>query len=134
MSQENVQLVADGFAARLAGRIDDWAATYDPDVEWDLSAHPLPDWPERGTGREALMKHLADYFAGWLDYEATVRDVIDADGDVVVVLHERARMRGAEATLERDLPQVFTIADGLIVRFRVFRTRGQALEAVGLAE
>ena len=132
MSQENVELVAGGFEARLAGRDNDWVATYDPEVAWDISAHPLPDWPERGSGRDALMQHLADYFAGWLDYEATVQDVIDAGDNVVVILHERARMRGSDATLERDLPQVFTVGDGMITRFRVFKTREQALEAAGL--
>jgi ketosteroid isomerase-like protein len=133
MSQENVEVVAGGFAARAEGRTEEWTATYDPAVEWDISAHPLPDWPERGTGRDALMQHLDNYFAGWLDYETTVSEVIDAGDDVLVVLHERARMRGSDAVLERDLPQLFTVRNGLICNFRVFKTRRQALDAAGLA-
>ena len=35
---------------------------------------------------------------GWLDYEATVDDVIDAGDNVVVILYERARVRGSDAT------------------------------------
>jgi ketosteroid isomerase-like protein len=134
MSQENVEIVTGGIAAGLAGRIDDWAATYDPRVEWDLSAYPLPDWPPQGSGRDELMGYIAGYLAGWLNYEATVREVIDAGDEVLVILHERARMRGADATLERELPELYTVSDGLITRLRIFQTRDQALKAVGLEE
>jgi ketosteroid isomerase-like protein len=134
MSQENVKLVAGGFVAWAEGRYDDWIETCDLDVEWDLSAYPLPDWPERGSGRDSFIQHLTDYFAGWHNYEATVTDVIDAGDNVVVILHERARMRGSDAALERDLPEVFTVVGGAITCFRVFKTREQALKAVGLEE
>jgi ketosteroid isomerase-like protein len=43
-------------------------------------------------------------------------------------------MRGSDITLDRDLPNVWTVRDGRAVRFRVFKTRDQALEAAGLSE
>jgi hypothetical protein len=36
--------------------------------------------------------------------------------------------------LDRDLPHVWTVRDGRGVRFRVFKTRAEALEAAGLRE
>jgi hypothetical protein len=36
--------------------------------------------------------------------------------------------------LDRDLPHVWTLRDGLIVKWRVFETREQAFEAARLSE
>ncbi len=134
MSDENVELVKQGFEHWREGRIDEWLTTVDPDIEWDISAHPLPDFPDHGKGREALEKHLAGYLAGWNNYEMTVEELIDGGDDVVLISHESARMRGSDLVLDRDLPMVWTIANGLSVRLRVFKTRAQALDAAGLPE
>jgi hypothetical protein len=56
----------------------------------------LPDLPDRGNGRDALMRHWADYFVGWNDYESTVAELIDGGDDVVLIVHERARLRGSD--------------------------------------
>jgi ketosteroid isomerase-like protein len=134
MSEENVELVSQGFEHWRNGRIDEWIETLDPDVEWDISAHPLPDFPDRGSGRDALVKHMADYVAGWIDYQVTADELIDGGDEVVVLMHESARMRASDVTLDRDLPMVWTVRDGSSVGFRVFKTRAQALEAAGLSE
>lgn len=133
MSQENVELVLEGLALVQSEGIDAWAPRFAPEIEWDISAHPLPDFPNRGSGRAALAAHIANYFAGWIEYESSVEEAIDAGEDVVVVLHERARMRASDITLERRLPQVWTMRAGSCTRFRVFETKQQALEAVGRA-
>ncbi len=134
VGEENVELVSQGFEHWQHGRVDDWIKTLDPDVEWDISAHPLPDFPDRGRGRDALVRHMADYLAGWNDYEVTAEELIDGGDEVVLLTHESARMRASDVTLDRDLPTVWTIRDGRSVRLRVFKTRAQALEAAGLSE
>jgi hypothetical protein len=53
---------------------------------------------------------------------------------VIVVLHETAGIAGSEVALERDVFQVWTLRDGLVVKWRVFETRRDALEAAGLRE
>ena len=53
---------------------------------------------------------------------------------MVVIVHERARMRGSDMVLDRDLAHVWTVRDGRGVRLRVFKTRAEALEAAGLEE
>ena len=134
MSEENVEVVRRGFELWQDGRIEEWIATLDADIEWDVSAHPLPDFPDTGTGREALAGHMRAYLSGWNDYETSIKELIDRGDDVVAIMHERARMRGSDMTLDRDLPNVGTVRDGRAVRFRVFKTRNQALEAAGLSE
>ena len=104
------------------------------DIEWDISAHPLPDWPNRGKGREELLRHFAVYLTGWQGYESEVRELIDAGDDVVVVLHETARIGGSDVILDRDLVQVWTARDGRAVRLRVFPTAADARRAAGMSE
>jgi len=133
MSEGNVEVVRRSFEHWRAGRIAEWIDTLDPDLDWDISAHPLPDFPNRGRGREALVEHIAAYAAGWNDYEAHAGELIDGGNEVVLIMHERARVRESDTVLDRDLPTVWTVRDGRSVRFRVFKTRDQALRAVGLA-
>jgi ketosteroid isomerase-like protein len=134
VSQENVEIVRRNLQERTTGSGAAWVATWDPDVEWDLSAYPLPDWPDRGRGREALLGHRANYLAGWLSYESEIRELIDAGDDVVAIMREHVRLRESGASLGRDQVQVWTVRDGLMCRMRIFKTRDEALKAVGLAE
>jgi ketosteroid isomerase-like protein len=134
MSQENVEFVRASFELWRDGRTGEWIETLDADIEWDISAHPLPDFPDRGSGRDAFVGHMGDYLSGWTDYEASSKELIDGGDDVVVIMQERARMPDSDMMLDRDLPNVWTVRDGRAVRFRVFKTRTEALEAVGLSE
>ena len=120
-----------GFEDWIAGGFDPGAVfdLYAPDVEWDLSAYPLPDFPDRGSGRDELFRHFGEYFSGWNEYEAEVRECVDAGDDVVVVLHEKARIGESGVLIERDVGHVYTVRDSLIAKWRVFATRSEALEA-----
>ena len=132
MSQENVEAIRRSFELWLSGDLDAWLATVDPDVGWDLSAHPMPDVPNEGRGRDAFVEALATYMSGWNDYEAEVKDVIDAGEQVVAVIQETARMRGTDVLLDRNLIYLWTVRDGRGTFVRVFRTKEEALEAAGL--
>ena len=134
MSRENVDSVARSWELWLRRDFDAWLETIDPDIEWDLSAYPLVDWPDHGKGRQELLKQVTQYVAGWVGHHQEVRELIDAGDDVVAVVHETARMRESGATLDRDLIFVFTLREGRAVRWRVFETKEDALEAVGLSE
>ena len=134
MSQENVEAVRASFELWREGRMGEWLETLAADFEWDISAHPLPDFPNRGSGRDAFAGHMGDYASGWIDYEVSSKDVLDRGADVVLVLHERARMPDSDMTLDRDLPTVWTVRDRRSVRVRVFKTRAEALEATRPSE
>ena len=132
MSQENVERTRHSFECWISGDLEAWYATIDPDVGWDISAHPLPDVPNHGRGRDALRDEmLAVYLSGWVDYSAEVTEMVDAGDDVVVVLHETARMRGTGVPIDRDLFHVWTLSDGLATFLRVFKTKAEAMAAAG---
>ena len=134
MSQENVEIVRTAYAAFQAGD-PDWSSWVHPDITWDFSAYPLADLPSKGQGREALLSEVIEtYFSGWVDYRGEIVETIDVGDDVVVILHEKARMRGSEVTLERDVAHVWTVREGKWVRWLILPDRDAALEAAGLSE
>lgn len=132
MSEENVAVIRGMYAAWRRG---EWLPDLlDPEIEWDISAYPGLDTPVRGRGRENFLEILDRYVRAWIEYEATAKELLDAGDDVVVVIHETIRARGTEMSIERDLPQVWTMREGRAVRMRAYRTKQEALEAAGLEE
>jgi ketosteroid isomerase-like protein len=137
MSQENVEITRRAFGQwqEGSGTLDAIPVeAYAEDVEWDLSAYPLVDLPSHGRGRDNLFETFAQYLSGWKDYRPEAREFIAAGDDVVIVLHETASIADSDAVLERDVFQVWTLRDGLVVKWRVFATREEALEGAGLLE
>ena len=134
MSQENVEVVRRSFDLYMSGELDPWLEMIDPNIGWDISTHPLPDVPNLGRGRDALLTDmLATYLAGWNDYSAEVKELIDAGDKVIMVLHETAKMGETNVPLDRDLVQVWTVRDGRLSFLRVFPTKAEALDATGLS-
>jgi ketosteroid isomerase-like protein len=132
VSRDNLDVVRRGYEARSAGRIVEWIDTLHPDIEWDISGHPLPDFPVRGSGRDAFVGHITKYWSLWNDYAQTVQRTVEVGDDVVVVLLEQARLRNCDEPVEREVATVWTIRDGVRVRFRAFAREADALKAVGI--
>jgi ketosteroid isomerase-like protein len=130
MPAEDVEIVRRSFELWLGGDVEGWLETLDPEIEWDISGHPLPDVPNRGRGREAFVTDvMGTYMSGWNDYSAEVKEASEADGHVLVVIHETASMRETGVALDRDLVQLWTVRDGRGSLLRVFQSKEDALEA-----
>ncbi len=108
--------------------------TLAPDIEWDISGYPLPEFPEHGSGRDAFVGHVTKYWSLWNDYAQSVVRTMDVGDDVVVFLHESARLRHSDEAVEREVAMIWTIHDGVRVRFRAFERPVDALKAVGIEE
>ena len=137
MSEENIEIVRRSFEQwqRGGGRVEAIPVeAYADDVDWDISGYPTVDLPSRGSGRDKLLDLFGTYFSGWTSYQAEVTEFIDAGENVVGVVHEKVGVGDSGEFVERDLFQVWTFRDGMIVKWRVFETRKQAHEAAGLSE
>jgi len=132
VSRDNVEVVRRGQEARSAGRVGEWIETLDPNIEWDISGYPLPDFPERGSGRDSFIAHITKYWSRWNDYAQTVEKTIDVGDDVVVILRERGRRRNSDASVDREVATIWTLRNGVRVRFRAFERPADALKAVGM--
>jgi ketosteroid isomerase-like protein len=72
MSQENVEIVREGWDAWLRGDLRGLLRQLDPDVVWDTSH--FRDWPEAAYyGLSGVKRFLNEWLEVWDDYETVSR-------------------------------------------------------------
>jgi hypothetical protein len=142
MSLENVEtwrasiedLLACNNRADWEGWLSRVVERWDPDIEWDASAAPLPDIGGTYRGRDAVAHFWRDWLAAWqttrFEYE-----LIDAGEQVVALIDQRMRGRstGIEVALGK-YAQIASFRNGLMLRWTLYMSQTEALKAVGLAE
>lgn len=133
MSQENVELVRDGYE-RFAASGRFVAEITSPDFVWDMSN--FHGWPEQQTyeGADEARAFLSDWATAWDDWEAEVDALHDAGEKVVAILRQRGRAKASGVPVEMTLAQVWTIRDGKQVRSDMYSDPAEALKAAGLEE
>lgn len=132
MSEENVELVREGWAAFLSGDVERALEKVHPDAV-AVRAPPLPD-PQTYHGPDGVLQMYADWTAEFGEFEMATREFKDVGDRVVVEVFQRGRGRASQAAVEGSFWFVYTVTDGKIVRQDVFKDRDQALEAAGLRE
>jgi ketosteroid isomerase-like protein len=133
MSRENVELVRLGWDAFGRGDVESMQRTCQPDVVI-VQPRELPD-SKSYEGLAGVAESIEDWPRQWEDFLLEVVEVIDAS-DTQLVSVTRQRGRGRESGIEMDFEVAFlhTIRDGKLSRLEMFRSREEALEAVGLRE
>jgi ketosteroid isomerase-like protein len=130
MSQENVEVVLDQFAATNERDFPRAMSHYAEDVE--LVVHS-DAFLEAGTvrGRDAVGQWFANWFKTFEPgYHFDIEEARDF-GDVVLLNashHGRGRTSGIE--VHGETGYLYTLRDGKNVRGELFQTPAQALEAV----
>jgi ketosteroid isomerase-like protein len=136
MSRENVELVRRGFDAFNRRGRDSQAseALLAPDVSWEVEIG-VSDFDGVYHGRAAVRRFWQTLTAELDDMRIEVEELVDCGERVFCVTHAvgRGRHSGAVAAGGTVYP-VFTVRDGLIVRYQLFAERRKALEAAGLEE
>jgi len=135
MSEENIEVLRafyDGF--NRSGDIGDVLHYVDPDVE----VHPgviAPDSKAEYHGRAAFREFFESIVTGpWETVIIEPTEMIEAEGNRVLCL-DRWRFRGRDGIeINRELPNLFTLRDGLISRIDGFTDTVEALEAAGVSE
>jgi ketosteroid isomerase-like protein len=132
MSQENVELVrsiyADprGLTAAASGRVA-------PDAEFDFR-EAYPDMPIlRGVEELRRFRDRGPWGGSAIHFDP--ERFFDVDGErVLAFVRVSATGRGSGEPVEIRAAHEFTIRDALVVRFKVFADRAEALGAAGLRE
>ena len=131
MSRESVEVVRSACDAFNRGGPDAQLAFIHPEVEFD-EPEILPD-------REIQHGH-AGYLASIRKAEEIFEiervepeEIIDAGERVVVAIRVSGRAKAAGIEGEYRRFEVWTIRDGKAIAFEFYDSRGEALEAVGLA-
>jgi len=130
MSQANVEIVRSIYA-EPEGLTAAASSSIAPDAEFDFTAI-YPDRPlMRGVEELRRFRATGPWSGAPIDFE--VERVFDVDDDrVLVFVIASARGQGSGVPVELPVAHEFTIRDGLMVRFKVYANRDQALEAAGL--
>ncbi len=131
-TQENVQVVKDGYAAFSRGDIPNLLKLFADDVEWQVPGAGLP---LAGTYRGH------DGVANYFQKLAAEVDVLDfqpreflAEGDrVLVVGWERVKVKATNRTIELDWIMSFTVRNGKVAVFREFTDTKALADAYGSA-
>ena len=138
MSEENVEIVRtlfDTFARRVHEAAFDY---YDAEIEWDASRAPegAVDFAGVYHGHDGVRAYWRRWLSAWEDVAATEVEFVDAGETVVALIHQQ-RLRGRGSGIEVDAPPYalsFTFRDGKVVRWVIYPTQAEALEAAGLSE
>ena len=96
-----------------------------------ISQNPYAEAPSY-TGIGGLLEGWRDWLEPWSSYRIDVREVIDTDGDDVVLLaHAEARTARDGVVVSHDPAAVLTFSGAGITRLRFFVDATDALRAVG---
>ena len=131
MSEENVERV------RRAYRL--YQETQQPDYELlhrDVAWHTARDLPDSDTfrGHEGVADLYSEWIDSFEDFRVEVEELIDGGDAVIVMTRLRGRFRGSSEEVDLIEAHVWKLFDGKAVEIREYRTRAEALEAVGLSE
>jgi ketosteroid isomerase-like protein len=134
MSQENVEMVRRLYDLWNRRAFAAAVQLYDPDIEYSRTGSEVPDFECEARGVDEMRQAVRDYLDVWADYRYEPERVRDL-GDRVLVL-ERHIGRGKRSGIEIDheVGALFTLRDGLVVRFAQYWDFTEALEAAGLPD
>jgi ketosteroid isomerase-like protein len=132
MSQENIELLRQGYEAMSRRDIDAMLAVVDPEIE----IRDRPEAPDARTyrGHEGAVYALGVSFDAFDDFHLVPERFYDADDKVVVVLRMEGTGRVSGAPVEERIAHLWKIRDGRAISLRVFSDPADALAAAGIAE
>ncbi len=133
MSQENVELVKRSVEAFNRGDIDAFLKDMADDAELDLSR---ARGPYRGVhrGREGARELFADFWEAWASITPLSTEYIEVGDKVVLAARMRFHGRDGVEVGGGGMGAVYTLCDGKIVRYQLFQSKADALEAAGLSD
>jgi ketosteroid isomerase-like protein len=132
MSEENVDIIRRALEAFSRRDLDAALRDTHPDVEVDWSRS---QGLEAGVyrGREGARRFWSTFFEAFDRVVVVPEEFIEHADHVIVSVRTQLWGRDGIEVTARNVAAV-TLRDGLILEWRLFRTRDEALKALGLVE
>ena len=130
MSQEHVDVVRQAWRAFAEGGLEAELAFHAPDAVYE----DLPEMADRASyrGPDGFMERNRQWRESWQEFHTQPLEFVDAgDGVVIVPVATTVLGKGSRVRIESGHTWVYDVRDGKIVRERAFRSKAEALEAVG---
>lgn len=101
-----------------------------PDVEFEDLPEAIEERHRRG--RSGIEDWIASIEQVWEEARIDVEEVTELDErTLLVVYHFVARAKGIGIEVQQRLTNLFTLQDGLVIRWRIFLSTDEAMEAFG---
>jgi ketosteroid isomerase-like protein len=132
MPGENLKVVQAAFEAYFRGDEPTMLELMDPDIV----VTQFPEQPDVRPyhGHEGMEQAVAEWTGTWNDYSVKVIGMREVGERVFVALHQRGRGKGSGIEMEGQTYFVFTLRAGKVVRWQMFSSEEQALEAAELPQ
>jgi ketosteroid isomerase-like protein len=133
MSHENVRLVRKLFDVYNERSFVENENLIDPNIVWDMSRMELPDATSY-TGPSEFRDFVKAWEEGFASEYMEAEEIVDAGDRVIAMVHHRGRGKISGVEVDQHFVMVWTLRGGSAVRMEMYRTREEALEAVGLSQ
>ena len=136
MSRENVEVVRQVIEWTHSDdldRMDRGLALWDPNCEFTPVMAEVE--PQTYRGHDGLRRYFSELADSWRDWRMEVEEILDAGPETVIAVF-RTYLVGKDsgAAVEAQRGMVCVLSEGKLLRARVYPSREEALEAVGLRE
>jgi ketosteroid isomerase-like protein len=133
MSQENIEIVRAITEAINRGDLDQALEAAHEQLEADWSNSIAPHGGVY-RGRERVREAFEAFLEAWEEFRWDLQEIIEVDeARVIVVNRVRGRGRGSGVEVDATGAQLWTITGGEIRSVKLYQSKADALEAVGLA-
>ncbi len=133
MSEENVNIMRQGYDAFNRGDIDAVVGIMDPEIEW--REPDVEGTPARGThhGLEAVVNNVFGSVAEhWDEFQAVAEEFLDAGDRVIVLGHFSVRGKATGRAVDAPFAHVWALRDGRVVHHhRNYVDTATFLESLG---
>jgi ketosteroid isomerase-like protein len=133
MSQDNVEVVRGLYDAWSRGGGVPPFELIDPAIEAEV-VRGLDNVGTIYRGHAGVSELLESFWDVFERHRIEVEECVPAGEDVLVTVHYYGRGRASSVEVDMRGWHVWTLRNRKAVRWRVFNTRREAFEAVGLAE
>ena len=134
MSQENVKLARRTVDLVNRQELDRALEATHDDIVWDWS-NSIGPLSGVYRGRQQVRQLFSSFLEAWREVRWETLEIIDVD-ETRVILVNRVRMRGRGSGVEVAATgvQLWTITEGKGKSVKLYQSKEEALEAVGLSE
>jgi ketosteroid isomerase-like protein len=124
MSQEDVELIRDMYAAFAAGDAERALAYFDEEAVIDATARIDGGI---GRGREGFVEVIGPWVAAFDDWHEEVEEVHDLGDRVCVVATQHGRAKDTGIEMQARYAILYGVRDGAITLMRLYRNPEEAL-------
>jgi uncharacterized protein len=129
VTEDEVRVLVEGYEAWNRREPDALGDLLDPEMEWQPGFGALEEGVHRGA--DGFREFVASWMESFDDFHIRPELLIQAGDAIVVIAHQRGRGRGSGIVLESQVVHVWTIREGVAVRWWGPRTRDEAIDALG---